>query len=38
MINNFKEKFGKPEEIIVIIGDYDKENNNKQKNEKNIQK
>lgn len=31
MINNFKEKFGKPEEVIVIIGDYDKGNNMKGK-------
>lgn len=28
MINNFKEKFGKPENTIVVIGDYDKGNNN----------
>ena len=28
MIKNFKEKFGKPEELIVVIGDYDKGNNN----------
>lgn len=31
MVNNFKEKFGKPEDVIVVIGDYDKENNMKGK-------
>jgi hypothetical protein len=28
MVRNFKEKFGKPEELIVVIGDYDKGDNN----------
>jgi hypothetical protein len=27
MINNFKSKFGNPEEVLVIIGDYDKKEN-----------
>ena len=28
MIQNFKEKYGKPEDVIVVIGDYDKGDNN----------
>jgi hypothetical protein len=28
MIQNFKEKYGKPENMIVVIGDYDKGDNN----------
>jgi hypothetical protein len=28
MINNFKNKYGKPEDVIVVLGDYDKGNHN----------
>jgi len=31
MIKNFENKFGKPEECTIILGDYDKENNRKGK-------
>ena len=31
MIKNFENKFGKPEECIIVLGDYDKENNMKGK-------
>jgi hypothetical protein len=31
MIRNFANKFGKPEECIIVLGDYDKENNMKGK-------
>jgi uncharacterized alpha/beta hydrolase family protein len=29
MINNFKKKFGKPENTLVIVGDYDSKNHMK---------
>jgi len=28
MIQNFKEKYGKPKDVIIVIGDYDKGDNN----------
>jgi len=31
MIKNFENKFGKPAECTIILGDYDKENNRKGK-------
>jgi hypothetical protein len=33
MIKNFENKFGSPDECTIILGDYDKENNMRGKNQ-----